>query len=168
MRFLIPIYFFIARCAFAILRPVPAALDSFRKNLPQPSKTNIAFHAASAGELEILVPLIMAAIAKGKRPIVTAFSPSAISSLQKLPQECLIALSPSEEKWSEFFQRFSIQQIFVSKYEAWPGLWIACEKQKVLLTIINAQDRSSLRFIVSFLKRVGSPLPLLQIQLSFC
>jgi 3-deoxy-D-manno-octulosonic-acid transferase len=121
------------------------------------------FHAASAGELEILFPLIEAADASGVSTCVSIFSTSAESWLSKLPSRVHYrGFSPSEKEWPEALRRFNVRSVITAKYEAWPGLWAAASKLQIPVSIIGAQPRSSLRWAKRILQFFRIPLPRLR------
>ena len=129
---------------------------------PRGSRT-IWFHAASTGELEMLAPLIEAAHERGLSVGVSVFSDSALPFLKKLPQGLVYSgLSPIDSEWEELFQKFQVARIIVSKYEAWPGLWIAASSLNIPLLIINAQYRRSLQLAKFLVRFFGKALPRLK------
>jgi 3-deoxy-D-manno-octulosonic-acid transferase len=126
-------------------------------------KSTIWFHAASAGELEILVPLIEAAVNSGRQVCVSVFSPSAKKALKKLPDGIHYrGFSPAESEWRIALQRFGVSEVITAKYEAWPGLWQAATKLDIRITIVCAQMRSSLLWAKRFLGSFGVRLPRLR------
>jgi 3-deoxy-D-manno-octulosonic-acid transferase len=122
-------------------------------------RATIAFHAASAGELEILIPLIEAMRARNFNLVVTVFSDSALPTLKKINGLVYAGLSPREDEWGKFLDFFPVQKILISKYEAWPALWIECQKRKVPIVLINAQWRSSLAWAKRLVSFFGFSLP---------
>jgi 3-deoxy-D-manno-octulosonic-acid transferase len=131
-------------------------------SIAQGQKT-LWFHAASAGELEILVPLIEAAVKEGRLVGVSIFSPSAESSLQKLPKELIYAgFSPNESEWFDLLVHFGVSEVLTSKYEAWPGLWRAASLLGLRITVVCASMRSSLRWVQRVLSFLRVPLPSLR------
>jgi 3-deoxy-D-manno-octulosonic-acid transferase len=127
------------------------------------TKDTLWFHAASAGELEILVPLIEAAIAEGRKVCVSVFSPSAKKSLKKLPEGILYrGFSPAESEWRFALNHFGVSEVITAKYEAWPGLWQSCTKLNIRVSIVCAQMRSSLMWAKRFLNSFGVRLPRLR------
>ena len=138
-------------------------LDAFRrpawkKNPPLPEGMRTTwFHAASVGELEILFPLIEEFLQKGIPTAVSIFSESAWGALERLPAGLIYAgFSPPEKDWRPLFQRYQVNRVMVSKYEAWPGLWMACGDLGLPLLLINAQWRKSLRWIRRILPWFGA------------
>lgn len=134
------------------------------KNHPKEMGGNsIWFHAASAGELEILMPLIEAAVKNGRKACVSIFSPSAENGLKKLPPELIYAgFSPGENEWLEALRHYGVSEVVTSKYEAWPGLWRAASIANIRITIVCAQMRSSLLWAKRILKFLGVALPKLR------
>lgn len=114
------------------------------------------FHAASAGELESLWPLIVASHEQGEDFIVTVFSHSAMSSLRRLEHEIqnrkgarnllYCGFSPWEGDWQKVIERVQPNAFITAKYEAWPELWCALSQLKIPLFIVGAKARSSLVF----------------------
>ncbi len=134
--------------------------STWKKSAPLKDAKTLWFHAASAGELEILFPLIEAAVVSGKSTCVSIFSPSAEPWLSKLPVGIHYrGFSPSENEWLEAFRRFDVHEVITSKYEAWPGLWVAASQLQIPISIISAQPRSSLRWAKRILRFFGMPLP---------
>ena len=131
------------------------------RSYPSASKREtLWFHAASAGELEILLPLIQASVSAGRSTAVSIFSSSAESWLQRLPEGLVYrGFSPSEKEWGMAFQHFGVQEVITSKYEAWPGLWKAASEQSIRISVVCAQPRSSLRWAKRILFWMGKTLP---------
>jgi 3-deoxy-D-manno-octulosonic-acid transferase len=141
-----------------------ARIDAFRAPHAQRlSDTNDSvtwFHAASVGELEILMPLIQKMIENKTKIAVSVFSESAILALKKISEQCVyVGFSPKESDWLTTLQKFRVDRVIVSKYEAWPGLWAACTELNVPLVLINAQVRSSLRWVKRFLSLFQIAMP---------
>lgn len=141
-------------------------IDGFKREqwrqhvLPSANVRVTWFHAASVGELEILLPLIHALDERGVALGVSIFSHSALSSLKKLPSSLIYAgFSPRESQWQEFLQHFQVEKVIVSKYEAWPGLWSAISLLSLPLAILNVRPRRSLKWVRTFLKAFGIALP---------
>jgi len=128
--------------------------ESWQRALPSPGALRTTwFHAASAGELEILIPLIQELHEKGIPIGVSVFSESALAALSKLPEGLLYSgFSPRESRWKTLLENFRAERVIVAKYEAWPGLWAACSTLDVPLILVNAQERRSLRWVRRFLK----------------
>jgi 3-deoxy-D-manno-octulosonic-acid transferase len=137
--------------------------SNWRQSPREKSRNTLWFHAASAGELEILVPLIEAAVVEGRKVCVSVFSPSAKKSLKKLPEGLLFrGFSPAESEWRFAFDHFGVAEVITAKYEAWPGLWQAASKRGIRISIVCAQMRSSLLWAKRFLSAFGVRLPRLR------
>ena len=137
--------------------------SDWKNNSPAKVKNTIWFHAASSGELEILIPIIEAAVSEGRSAGVSIFSKSAESWLKKLPSQLLYrGFSPSEGEWQEMLQHFGVSEVITSKYEAWPGLWKAASLLKIKISVICASPRSSLLWAKRILKSFGIALPKLR------
>lgn len=135
----------------------------WKKNPIHGQKNAIWFHAASTGELEILVPLIEAVLKSGRNAAVSVFSPSADAFLKKLPPGLLYAgHSPQEQEWLEMFRHFGVSEVITSKYEAWPGMWRAASELGIRITVICAVMRSSLLWARRLLSWMGVSLPKLR------
>ena len=141
-------------------------LGAFRKSLwkkvhsPPPGTQTTWFHAASTGELEILFPIIEEFVEKGIPTAVSIFSESAVSFLERLPQGLLYrGFSPPESEWRKMFQYYRVNRVVVSKYEAWPALWMACGDLGIPLLLINAQWRKSLSVVKRMIRIFGGSLP---------
>ncbi|MEN9723287.1 MAG: hypothetical protein RJB38_1273 [Pseudomonadota bacterium] len=113
------------------------------------------FHAASAGELEMLWSV--ARELKKKDPNLqfgfSVFSLSGEPKLNAIRDEfspVYSGPSPLEGDWSSFFSQVekhtgAFPSIFVTaKYEAWPELWGVLSQKKIPLLLVNAQLRRSL------------------------
>ncbi len=96
----------------------------------------------------MLRPLIEDFHQRGHPFGVTAFSDSALKGLEFLKPIALFAgLSPAENEWREMFAHFNVKKLILAKYDLWPGLLLAAEKQDAPVIIVNAQDRKSLRVL---------------------
>ncbi len=126
------------------------------------------FHAASAGELEALWPVIARWMEdSGRAAVVSILSDSARKALLKLETELRslgrplqgVAFSPLEGHWREALARVK-PDLFVSfKYEAWPDLWASLSELRIPLALVGARERTSLRFAREALKVMGGELP---------
>lgn len=84
------------------------------------------FHAASVGELESLIPLIEAWLDRGQDALVTIFSESAKSSLDRLVLGCASrqgrvlfgGYAPWEGEWGTALDRSGTDLLASAKYEA--------------------------------------------------
>lgn len=125
------------------------------------------FHAASAGELESLWPVVMEWATKRKRLIVSVFSASALYSLRNLEQEIskiahveiLSGFSPGEGAWEGFLMAVKPSVFITSKYEAWPDLWMSLARLDIPLVVVGAKDRSSFRICKRILALLGMKAP---------
>jgi len=137
--------------------------SNWRQSPRAKGRNTLWFHAASAGELEILVPLIEAAVSEGRKVCVSVFSPSARQSLKKLPEGLLFqGFSPAESEWRFALEHFGVSEVITAKYEAWPGLWQAASMRGIRISIVCAQMRSSLLWAKRFLMAFGVRLPRLR------
>ena len=137
--------------------------DSWKLGVAVTEKNSLWFHAASSGELEILIPVIEAAVANGRKSCVSIFSPSAESWLMRLPPELLYrGYSPNEGEWLAAFQHYGVSEVITAKYEAWPGMWRAASVGKIRINVICAQMRSSLLWARRALGFMGLNLPRLR------
>lgn len=134
------------------------------KQLPSAQfKNTIWFHAASAGELEILVPIIEAAVKEKRSVAVSIFSQSAESSLKNLPAGLVYAgFSPPDGKWFELLAHFNVTELVTAKYEAWPGMWQAVSRLNIRISVVCASMRSSLLWAKRALVLMGVSLPKLR------
>ena len=118
------------------------------------------FHAASVGELEMLIPIIESFLKKNRPVGVSVFSESALAALNRLPESLVYrGFSPPEGEWEALLKQFQVSQVFVAKYEAWPALWAACGAFDLPLVLINAQWRKSLAFAKRFLSFCRLQMP---------
>ncbi|MFZ9596532.1 MAG: glycosyltransferase N-terminal domain-containing protein [Bdellovibrionia bacterium] len=149
---------------------VPVCRASLQAPLSEPSlreKKRIWFHAASAGELECLWPLILQ-LAKSQVALgVSIFSESAWPSLPKLRSEleaqsatvCFLGFSPWEGSWSQALDQFQPHLWITAKYEAWPDLWASLAERKIPLIIVGARPRRSLSLAKMISQRLFGRLP---------
>jgi len=158
MRF--RLYSSIATALTKLLKP---NRSDWKKGKPATEKNTLWFHAASSGELEVLIPVIEAAVKAGRKTCVSIFSESAESWLKRLPSPLLYSgFSPPEDQWSAAFQHYGVSEVITSKYEAWPGLWRAASLGQIRITVICAQMRSSLLWAKRLLTLMGTELPKLR------
>jgi len=130
-------------------------------------RAELWFHAASAGELESLWPLIGRALAEGVPAVVTAFSRSAIPSLERFLRESgesvtgklVLAGSPVEGSWARALAAWKPRAFITAKYEAWPELWMALASAETPLVIIGASRRRSLLATRALLRGLGAREP---------
>ncbi len=127
--------------------------DRFRGIRGEPSQPrgtiDLWVHGASAGELEMLFPIIDRALARGLRVHVSALSRSADQALERLRQErgdqgLTAGYSPAEGRWLGAIRMANPQCVITAKYEAWPDLWASCGRLGVPIVILGAQPRGSL------------------------
>jgi len=129
------------------------------------TRFTVWFHAASAGEFEVLWPIVVKLNELNEfNFVLTTFSQSGLNSVKKcgalLEKNCLYAgLSPREGGWLDALKAVG-PKFFVSvKYEAWPDLWASLSELKIPLHLINAKKRSSLVFINAVLKLLFMQCP---------
>lgn len=116
------------------------------------------FHAASLGELEMLMPIIEDFEAREIPFCVSCFSVSAISGLKKLEGRALFSgLSPAESDWEAAFRRYSTRLWIVAKYDLWPGAVAAARKLGIRVVVVNAEARSSLSWIARLFSKSHLP-----------
>jgi 3-Deoxy-D-manno-octulosonic-acid transferase (kdotransferase) len=133
-----------------------------------PTPVDYWFHAASAGELETLIPLIDRADRAGRTLWVTCFSRSALRALDQLKARGLrTSLSPLEGGWRALLNRAQARVFITVKYEAWPDLWASLSDSRTPLLVLGAQVRPSLHWIVRFSRILGFSIPIQLRMLSF-
>lgn len=129
----------------------PARREAFRSRIweiPPAVQAPVWFHAASLGELEMLMPLIEDFESAGTGFCVSCFSISGSQGLEKLKGRARFSgLSPRDSEWEQAFQRYGTRELVVSKYDLWPGALIAARKLGVRVVVINAEERPSLKWI---------------------
>ena len=119
----------------------------------------IWFHAASAGELEMLwsVARAMRTLPEfvSARFALSVFSPSGATRLARFQTDFSTVYcgpSPWEGEWREFLGEMerragNIPSCFITaKYECWPELWDTLAMRGIPLFLVNAEWRSSLRW----------------------
>jgi 3-deoxy-D-manno-octulosonic-acid transferase len=152
---------------FSPQRVKKSFLNGFRPKAPIKKDNLIWFHAASAGELEALFPIILEAAQNKWELIVTAFSESAEFQLNKIKKELdsmsavhhFVGYSPLEGEWEEAFKRLRPFYFVTAKYEAWPELWASLAACDSILVIVGAKERRSLRFANKACQLLGTNLP---------
>jgi 3-deoxy-D-manno-octulosonic-acid transferase len=127
------------------------------------------YHAASAGELEILYPVLLAAGKNGAAVVVTVFSLSDPGVFNRAraewaregldPSKLLLSPAPLEGNWLAPIRAVGPAVLVTAKYEAWPELWAALGAEGVPLVIVNAQERPSLRIARRICRALGAPEP---------
>lgn len=125
------------------------------------------FHAASVGEFESLWPVILSWANQQGELIVTVFSESAESHLERLRN--LLAskaaklvysgYSPLEGDWAEAIKRLRPQAFVTAKYEAWPDLWMSLAEEGIPLIIVGARARRSLLTCRRICRGLGAVIP---------
>ena len=133
-----------------------------------PGHRRIWLHAASAGELELIWPLIVQIAEQGSQLILTVFSSSAEKSLGKLLSQDLkerrsqilfAGYSPWESDWASALEAWHPDTLITAKYEAWPNLWASLSEKNIPLWIVAARARRSLQIAKGFCKVFGVALP---------
>ena len=131
------------------------------------TKKCIWVHAASAGELEILAPLLRRLPVSKFNWVLTSFSASGLKSIDKISAELkkldaqvlYSGLSPREGDWKKALALYRPALVMTAKYEAWPELWMSLEELDSKLVIIQAQSRTSLKLVKKILKVLGAAEP---------
>ncbi|OFZ00138.1 MAG: hypothetical protein A2Z97_01205, partial [Bdellovibrionales bacterium GWB1_52_6] len=132
------------------------------------------FHAASAGELESLWPVVVElqkvlkeSSGSSTEFILSAFSASAEKSLMRLGTALSEAgahvlycgLSPWEGHWRAVLKVAQPDCFITAKYEAWPDLWMSLAAAQIPLAILGARARKSLRIGKRLCELFGAELP---------
>lgn len=130
------------------------------------------FHAASAGEMEILYPVILEAGKKGASVVATVFSASDPRVITRMTESwkaaghsadrLFVALSPLEGDWGSALQMASPNWLVTAKYEAWPDLWASASASGVPIVVVGARPRRSLNWAFRLCRWLGQPLPQLE------
>lgn len=149
------------RLPLFLYRKLTSALLPEREEQPY-DRAKIWFHAASAGELEILWPIIEEAVRRGFVLRVTLYSPSSKNAQARLKSRMAeqgdsvsqLGFSPQEGGWGKAIESVSPALFVTAKYEAWPELWASLRSARTPLAILCAMDRPSLRFA----RRISGPL----------
>ncbi len=164
----------------SILKRAPGGGDWWSVSRPEATEL-IWFHAASAGELEILWELVVAAAARGTAVVVTGFSRSAEKSLARLQTELRaraelrasergailwVGGSPLEGCWAEALDHLRPSVFVTAKYEAWPELWASLGERNIPLVVVSARARRSLRAAKSACRLMGARLPRIRFVVS--
>ena len=127
------------------------------------------FHAASAGELESLAPLIQEAALRGEVFAVSIFSRSAEAPLLRLQAELRsgtnsafvmkCGYSPAEGRWGPALSRARPKRWVTAKYEAWPDVWISCVKLGVPIAVVGAKPRAALSISAAASRLLAGKVP---------
>jgi 3-deoxy-D-manno-octulosonic-acid transferase len=131
----------------------------FKKRIPEKKKTRIWFHAASVGELEMLMPVIEAWTGES---VITIFSESAERNLELLrgiPSVVFAGFSPWEGKWNEALGMADPDLFVSARYEAWPDLWYSLGELGIPLAVVGAQSRTSLKVAKTVVEAFRGLLP---------
>lgn len=133
------------------------------------SARRVWFHAASAGELESLWPVVLEWVrSPGGQVILSVFSSSGESGIARLRDQCeriragsvlYAGLSPIEGGWNQALGYFRPERFLTVKYEAWPELWISLYLRKVPLTLLGARVRSSLSWARRICRLLAGGIP---------
>ena len=106
-----------------------------------PPKPKLWFHAASVGEINMLVPLIRAC--QSQSPIlVTTFTPTGLMQAQhQLGESVSLAYAPLDQKhrvirWLENIQP---NVLILAETELWPELCIQCQQRGISIVVVNAR-----------------------------
>ncbi|MDR3608199.1 MAG: glycosyltransferase N-terminal domain-containing protein [Oligoflexia bacterium] len=131
------------------------------------------FHAASVGELEMLIPVIQSWLEaqKDAELILSIFSESAKSALaafseqtrQRIQARLIYAgYSPWEGEWLKALTLYQPDRFVTARYEAWPELWAALGAREIPLSVVGARSRGSLRTARRLVRLFGGRLPFFQ------
>ncbi len=130
------------------------------------------FHAASAGEMEILYPVILEAGKKGASVVATVFSASDPRVTLRMTEawkaaglsadRLFVAFSPLEGDWGAALQMASPNWLLTAKYEAWPDLWASASSLGVPIVVVGAKPRRSLNWAFRLCRWLGQTLPRLE------
>ncbi len=164
-------YLFVVRLLARLVRLVLGLVRGFdwnwRKSPPvrRPMAGLVWFHAASAGELEMLWEVAREVRARGLEIGLSVFSPSGAKGIERFKAEfspVYAGASPIEGEWSEFFKQFlPLAPVgwVTSKYEAWPELWSCLAARGIPLFTVNADERPSLRVASKVTRACFGALP---------
>jgi 3-deoxy-D-manno-octulosonic-acid transferase len=131
----------------------------FKTNVPEKKTTRIWFHAASVGELEMMMPVIQAW--RGES-VVTIFSESAeknLELLRRIPSVVFAGFSPWEGKWNDALGTVDPDLFVSARYEAWPDLWYSLGELGIPLVVVGAQSRTSLKIAKTVVELFHGMLP---------
>ncbi|MBS1958930.1 MAG: hypothetical protein JST80_05610 [Bdellovibrionales bacterium] len=128
---------------------------------------SIWFHAASVGELEMLMPILERGLELGLACSVSAFSDSALLWINRLRAHKqagnlrYIGLSPRDRDWKPLWKELRVKRLWIAKYDFWPGMWEAAAELGIEVMVINARYRPSLARLQQFMKLLGVKPPIL-------
>ena len=131
------------------------------------NKACVWFHAASAGELEILWEVILETSRTGSKIVITVFSVSGLVPLKRLVDELEVlgncvahfGLSPFESYWEASLKKFKPDLFVTAKYEAWPDIWCSLSLLNIPILIVNASSRPSLLLAKKMCTWLGVTVP---------
>jgi 3-deoxy-D-manno-octulosonic-acid transferase len=147
------------------------SVESARMPPRSAGKPRAWFHAASVGELESLVPVVLKWAEGGGECVVTILSESARGSLRRLRMDLekyphtLVhsGFSPWEGRWQSSLEASRPDQFVTAKYEAWPELWWSLARLEIPLLIVSAKARRSLKIGKTMSRMLGGRLPKLRL-----
>jgi 3-deoxy-D-manno-octulosonic-acid transferase len=83
-----------------------------------------------------------------------------MTGLRDLEDRCIYAgLSPRDPEWIDLFRSFQVKKVLISKYDFWPGLLKAAADLDIVVCVINAEPRSSLRWVRFLFNLLRERLP---------
>lgn len=172
--FRLRIYRLLAGFISRMVEPKIAATGAIERLSMERPPISIWWHAASAGELEALWPVILAWFEKGGSGGITVFSSSGLPGLEKIRREIadlgskvsgkllFLGLSPREGNWEATLKEISPSHFITFKYEAWPDLWASLSRLKIPLSVVGARPRRSLAFVRKACAWLGVEIPALR------
>lgn len=155
------------RLFFSPQRALSAQGKNVTLNSIAPEKKKYWFHAASAGELESLISVVVAQANPSSQFVISVMSESSLPIVEKIKTQLLkqgvdlifIGPSPVEGFWEQALSWVEPDVFVVTKYEAWPELWGALSLKKIPLFIVGARLRGSLKTASRALRLLGVSLP---------
>ena len=109
------------------------------KSLSQPPK--LWFHAASVGEVNMLIPLIRAH--QEHSPILlTTFTPTGLIQAQEQLSDCVdLTYAPLDQyHWvRRWLDRIQPQILILAETELWPELCVQCQQRNIPILVVNAR-----------------------------
>lgn len=122
-------------------------------------KNGIWIHAASVGEVNAVIPLILKIHEETPELAITLTSntqTSASVAKKQLPKSIQYFYFPLDYSWAikRLIKKISPQSIFIVETEFWPNLYIQAHKQNIPLVIINGRISEKTLHAKNWLKNI--------------
>ena len=135
---------------------------------PQSIKPNgIWFHAASVGEVNAIIPLLLKIHNEFPETPLTLSTNTITSALvvkKQLPKSIQHIYFPLDYRWAvkKLINKIKAKAVFIVETEFWPNLYLELNKKNIPLTIINGRISEKTLHAKNWLKKIYSEI-LLQV-----